>query len=395
MPLVDSILNLHGFQLEEISGLNPVILKVRYTEAPECVHCGAMDLRIKDTFWRWIRHESLGSRRVWLHLKAHKYFCRSCSRYFNSRFPGILPYKRTTEAFRKEVYEKHRDGICQKTLSERLGIGDATVERWFQALLKVKLSRKEYNPCPRVLGIDEHFFTKKDGYATTFCDVGNHNVYDVVLGRSEQALGRYFQTLPERSKVQVVIMDLSETYRHLIRKYMPKAKIVADRFHVIRLVNHHFMKLWQLIDPEGRKNRGLLSLMRRHEEKLKPEQRLKLFSYFLRFPALEAIWQFKQKLCRLLLTKHKTRKQCKALIPVFLRDIKALKASPFEALQTLGKTLESWGEEIVRMWRFSKSNGVTEGFHNKMEMISRRAFGFRNFENYRLRVRVLCGSIST
>ena len=45
-----------------------------------------------------------------------------------------------------------------------------------------------------------------------------------------------------------------------------------------------------------------------------------------------------------------------------------------------------WSEEIVRMWRFTKNNGITEGFHTKIEMISRRAFGFRNFDNYRLRV---------
>ena len=43
------------------------------------------------------------------------------------------------------------------------------------------------------------------------------------------------------------------------------------------------------------------------------------------------------------------------------------------------------------MWRFSKNNGITEGFHNKMEVISRRAYGFRNFENYRLRVLTHCG----
>ena len=51
------------------------------------------------------------------------------------------------------------------------------------------------------------------------------------------------------------------------------------------------------------------------------------------------------------------------------------------------------GFRVKDMWLYSptKSNGITEGFHNKMEMISRRAFGFRNFENYRLRVRVLCG----
>ncbi len=162
---------------------------------------------------------------------------------------------------------------------------------------------------------------------------------------------------------------------------------------MIRLVNYHFLKTWQLIDPEGRKNRGLLSLMRRHEEKLKPDQRLKLLAYFQKYPALQVIWEFKQKLCRLLLIKHRTQKQCKRLIPLFLKYVQQLKDSPFENLSILGRTFESWSSEIVRMWRFTKSNGITEGFHNKMEMIPRRAFGFRNFENYRLRVRVLCGLI--
>jgi len=60
-------------------------------------------------------------------------------------------------------------------------------------------------------------------------------------------------------------------------------------------------------------------------------------------------------------------------------------------LQQLGYTLDNWKEEIARMFRFSKTNSITEGLHNKMEMISRRAYGFRNFENYRLRVRVQCG----
>jgi transposase len=43
------------------------------------------------------------------------------------------------------------------------------------------------------------------------------------------------------------------------------------------------------------------------------------------------------------------------------------------------------------MWRFTRNNGITEGFHTKMELIQRRAYGFRNFSNYRLRVIVMCG----
>ncbi len=79
-----------------------------------------------------------------------------------------------------------------------------------------------------------------------------------------------------------------------------------------------------------------------------------------------------------LLPKHARRyaKQLLALLAQFA-------LSPARAL---AETLKSWIEPIVRMWRFTKSNGITEGFHNKMEMISRRAFGFRNFENYRIRV---------
>jgi transposase len=59
----------------------------------------------------------------------------------------------------------------------------------------------------------------------------------------------------------------------------------------------------------------------------------------------------------------------------------------------LGETLYCWRDEIAAMWRFTKNNGITEGFHTKMEMISRQAFGFRNFDNYRKRVKVLCGGL--
>ena len=82
----------------------------------------------------------------------------------------------------------------------------------------------------------------------------------------------------------------------------------------------------------------------------------------------------------MLLKKHRTRRQCQHLIPRLLR-----------AIDQLGETLEQWKQEIATMWRFTRNNGITEGFHNKMETISRQAYGFRNFQNYRMRVKVLCG----
>lgn len=390
MPPITSLLNIDGFELDDISGLDPITFKIRYTRPPYCIHCASNELRIKDTFYRWIRHESFGIRRVLLYLRTRKFICKLCGSYFNERFPGILPYKRSTEAFRKEVFDKHHNGICQKLLAERLGIGQATIERWYRSFLELKLTRRQNEPCPRILGIDEHFFTRKQGYATTLCDLAHHKIYDVVLGRSEKLLAPALERLPDKRKVRVLVMDLSETYRRIAHRFFPNAKIVADRFHVIRLINHHFLKLWQNLDPTGRKNRGLLSLMRRHAHRLTQEQKRRLQRYFANIPGLEIIWAFKQKLSRLFLIKRRTKKQCRRLIPIFLHYLRELQASGFESMRTLGKTLESWDKEIIRMWRFTKSNGITEGFHNKMELISRRAYGFRNFQNYRLRVRALC-----
>lgn len=70
-------------------------------------------------------------------------------------------------------------------------------------------------------------------------------------------------------------MDLSSTYRKLVRRYFPNAKIVADRFHVIRLINQLALQTYQTLDPTMKYNRGLLGALRTHPERLKPKQQHK------------------------------------------------------------------------------------------------------------------------
>lgn len=391
MPRDSIIVGLPDFVIEEVKEGEPLTLQVRYTGPVACPKCGGSELRMKDTFFRKLRHASMGLRICFLFLRSHKYLCRSCGGYFHQRFPGIGSYRRSTEPFRRQIVRVHEEGISQKTLAVRERLGSATVERWYQEFLVCKGKERQDAACPRILGIDEHFFTRKKGYATTLCDLGKHRVFDVTLGRSEKALEGYLDRLEGKSNVRVVCMDLSTTYRSIVRKHFPQALIVADRFHVIRLINQHFLATWNLLDPKGRANRGLLSLVRRHEDRLRPDQRVRLQEYLSAHPAFEAIYRFKQRLCRLLRIKHRTQRQCYRLAPHLLNAISSLQNSGFSSLVSLGDTMNSWMNEIARMWRFTKNNGITEGFHTKMEMISRRAYGFRNFENYRLRVKVLCG----
>jgi transposase len=90
-------------------------------------------------------------------------------------------------------------------------------------------------------------------------------------------------------------MDLSTAYSSVARKYFTNAVIVASHFHVIRLINHHFLKAWRDLDPVASRSRGMLLLMRRHEKNLKPEQKEKIKAYLARRPDHEIIYRFKQE----------------------------------------------------------------------------------------------------
>ncbi len=101
------------------------------------------------------------------------------------------------------------------------------------------------------------------------------------------------------------------------------------------------------------------------------------------------IYGFKQRLCYLLLEKAQNQKRCRNW-PTFSARRRRLRRCGLRATGALGKTLYAWRDEIASMWRFTRNNGITEGFHTKMEVLQRQAYGFRNFQNYRLRVKVLC-----
>lgn len=391
MPKKDAILNLPGCTIEKTRGGNPIIVEVRCGLVVRCKHCQSKQLRRKSKIFRTVRHESLGLKYMLLKFKGHKFYCKNCQRYFNQTFPSVKPYQRATERLKDQIFLQHSKGISQKDLAKDFKVGKSTIERWYQQCYLRENQHIKERHCPQVLGIDEHFFSQKEGFATTFCDLRRHRIFDVVKGRSKQDLASYLNNLPGKDKVKVVCIDLSSTYKSLIKHYFPHAKIVADRFHVIRLMNQLALNAYQSLDPSIKHQRGMLTMLRTHPERLSEKQIQKRDEYFKQHPLIKEIYDFKQRLHRLLMIKRRRAKQCKRLIPLFLAKIKQLKQTALKPLQTLGKTLYQWREEIARMWRFTKSNGITEGFHRKMKLIQRRAYGFRNFENYRMRVRVLCG----
>jgi len=387
------LIGLRNFSIKKVLSYFPIHLEVEWQGKAVCPHCGSTFLWIKDTFWRAIKSLPHNGRASTLRVKCHKYHCQDCGRYFNTRMEGVKKWGRSTEVLKRDVFRQYNNGSSNKIIAKESGIGVASAERYYHQMIHRKNKQRSNRQCPRILGIDEHRFTKRKRFLTTFCDLEKHNVFDVAEGRSSAELHNYLSSLKGRYKVKVVCIDMNSTYRSLVRKWFPNAKIVADRFHVIALINKHFSKTCRLIDEDnlayGRG--GLVRMMQTRRQKLTEKQRFKLKQYLSKQPMIEALYNFCQELCDLFRVKHCNKIGCKEHVQELLVRIKELHNNPFGPMNSLGKTLKKWLAPVSRLFRYTRSNGITEGFHRKMKLIQRRAYGFRNFENYRLRVKVLCG----
>lgn len=384
---------LTGFSIKKVLSVKPTHLEVTYNQETVCPDCGSTEKRIKASFWRRIKSIPQLGNPVTLHVRCHKFHCKDCGRYFNTRMHGIKKWNRSTEPLKNNVFNTSSRGFTNRDIANESGISVASVERFFHQMVGLKVKHRSNRLCPRFLGIDEHRFTKRVGFATTFCNLEKHTVFDIATGRSETKLLPFLQSLKGREKVKVVCMDMYSPYRKMVKKWFPNAKIVTDRFHVIKLINHHFSKTCKIIDEDnlawGRG--GLIRAMSSKAKNLSPRRKEVLARYFEKQPIIKRLWEFWQELTELCRHTGKNKSACRKFVKDLLSKIELLSTTPFRPLKALSKSLKAWLNPIARMFRYDRSNGVVEGFHRKMKLIQRRAYGFRNFENYRMRVKVLCG----
>lgn len=185
MPNNEHIIGLNGFKLLEVrKGKRTTFVCVEPPLDRTCVYCKYSCCRIKETETRLIQYGKIQNIFIKLILRFRRLYCSPCNKSFVERLPGIKPRARATEAFKAQVFEDHQAGHTHKHLSRTNRICESTVGRWNKDFLLKKLKEisSARTKCPEAIGIDEHHFTKKKGFATTFTDLEKHRVFDVVLG---------------------------------------------------------------------------------------------------------------------------------------------------------------------------------------------------------------------
>lgn len=334
-----------------------------------------------------VREESIRGLFVWLRIQKHRYLCKLCQKTFTEPAPGVWPRRKTTQRFRKSLAEKcHRySNISSVQKEEKISSG--LVYAVFYEQLEVKLRERKQVKWPEVLGIDEHFFSRRKGYTeftTVFTDLGKRKLFDACEGKSTKVILEQMQHIPGREDVKIVVMDLSRGYRSLVSQLFPNAQVVADKFHVLRLLTPSLMKAGRVIYGH-RQELWLKKLVLKNRHRLDYFQRSDLDRYLEKYPHLNELYRWKEKLHLLFRTKGVER-ATKALHQL----IEAMQSSDLEEIKRLSRTLKTWRKEILFYFATGLTNAFTEAMNNIGKLVQKRGYGYKSFKNYRLRLLSAC-----
>jgi transposase len=274
-------------------------------------------------------------------------------------------------------------------LARRYDLSERTVFRWTFERSRGGRPRQ----LGRAIGIDEYSRRKGHRYNTLIVDLERGQPIATFKGRRADEVIAWFKSRPqaERERVEVVVLDMSKTYFAAIKEVFGEQVHVIDRFHVIQqavsALDEVLRSVHKQLDAEEAK--ALKKLRKRWlkaANQLDVSELIGRYEWRRRFPQLREIIDWVQDVRRWF-----DRKYDKPAREALLKLIERASQSAQEPLQRMAGTLSRWFEPIVRYIGRRYSNGMAEGFNNKIKLIQRMAYGLRNEHNRQKRILAWCG----
>lgn len=354
-----------------------------------CPKCQSSCSRVQESRPRCIRDLPILERPVFLWLHVRRFECADCHHRPWEKSETFGRHVKWTERLYNQVRQEYLHGCPCRQLAHRYGLSERTVFRWTFERSRGGRPRK----LGRAIGIDEYSRRKGHRYNTLIVDLDKGEPIATFKGRRAEDVIAWFQRRPqdERDRVEVVVLDMSKSFFAAIQVVFGDRVHVIDRFHVVQqavaALDEVLRSVQKQLDKEAatdlkkRRKRWLKSA-----DQLNVDELIARYEWRRRFPQLRETMDWIQDLRRWF-----DRKYDKPAREALLQLIARASKSTQEPLHRIAGTLSRWFEPIVRYIRRRYSNGLTEGFNNKIKLIQRMAYGLRNEHNRRKRILAWCG----
>lgn len=346
----------------------------------KCPCCLNSAKRIHQKSYRKIKHGILDCRVIILNLCFRRFRCKYCNQVFTEQFAGI-DRRRTTPNFRVQLLDwLQRNSF--RYIGKKFNISPATLVRYLLEMNgDIKIEWSEINVTK--LGIDEHSFRGKR-LIITITDLSNKKLLAVLKGDSQAMLEKFINEIPSkyRAKIEEVCIDLRSSYKTVADKLLPKAELVADRFHVETLARRVLDEIRAVVQEEGRgRKMNMKKILWVNKDSLNEYDLKKLnliFKKYEKYPILKQAWVIKEHIIQMY--RASSEEEAKKRFDHIIMLLETPDYSSY--LETLLGTLKKWKKPILNYFKNRTTNGFTEGCHTKIKMIKRISFGFRNINNY-------------
>jgi transposase len=241
----------------------------------------------------------LRDKQVLLMLVKRRFRCYFCGKVFTEPDEVFGRRRRSSCRFREYLGQEALHQTVRRT-AQKERVGEGLVRRCVAEEVGRLLRARGAKETPQFMGLDEYSVSGRRLYHTAICDLVYGAVMDVVEGQGQQRVKEYLDKLSQPERVKAVAMDMHEPFRQAVRMCLPGAKVVADKFHLIRHVN-------AVVDKVRSKTQGGNSRGKRQDlfhsrytllkgmERLADWEKERLKRLFSRYPELKKAWELKER----------------------------------------------------------------------------------------------------
>jgi len=320
-------------------------------------------------------------KRVGIYVQRKRYQCKTCESVFYERLPNKDKKRQATTRLVSFI-ERESLKRTFTSIADEVGLDEKTVRNIFRDYVN-HLEETVRFEVPQWMGIDEIHIIRKP--RCVISNIEHQTIVDVLINRNKTTVARYLTKLKGKDKVQYVAMDMWNPYRDAVNTVLPQARIVVDKFHVLRMAN-------QALETIRKENRAELPpktrrqlvhdrfvLLKRNHD-LNDRERLILSGWTQNFPRLGQAYDLKEAfysiyVCEDRITAQNTYYNWLGTIPHGLKH----------AFKPIITAMGNWHDEVFAYFDHPITNAYTESLNNLIRVMNRLGRGY-SFDALRAKI---------
>lgn len=361
----------HGYHIEAEVSTPPSI----------CIHCSSTAIVGFGRRKELILDAPMHAKRTGININRRRYRCNSCGKTFYESIPEKDDKRQATKRLVAYI-ERQSLSRTFTSIAEEVGMDEKSIRNIFRDYVS-HLEQTVRFEIPKWMGIDEIHIINKP--RCVISNIQHRTVVDILHNRNKATVTKYLKAFNGKDDVQYVAMDMWRPYRDAVREVMPDAKIVIDKFHVVRMANVAMesirKSLRASLEPKDR--RGLMHdrfVLLKRRDTLNMEEALKLSGWVNSYPELGVAYNLKETFFEI--WNADDREQAESLYGLWKGNIPPQFAGVFEPIT---RAMENWHEEIFSYFDHPVTNAYTESLNSLIRVMNRLGRGY-SFEALRARI---------